>query len=81
MLGKGRNVIPSSKLQKFQDEDFFQKNTSLEKGWTFNDEGQIVEYKKPKISKELQEKVGYEVEKKVVVEASNDRIFGKQLGR
>ena len=69
VLGKaGRGTIPSSKLQRFQDADFFQKNTTKEKGWTFNPDGSIVEYKLPKISKDLTSSVTYGVNERPRIE-------------
>ena len=53
--------IPNMRLKGLTDPDFFQKNTTLEKGWTFNYDGSIVDFKKPKNQRELDEKVGYEV--------------------
>ena len=52
---------PNLKLRNANEADFFQKNNSVEKGWTFNDDGTLVEFKKPSHLKELDEKVAYEV--------------------
>ena len=59
--------IPNMRLKGLTDPDFFQKNTTLEKGWTFNYDGSIVDFKKPKIQRDLDEKVGYEVGEETVV--------------
>ena len=59
--------IPNMRLKGLTDPDFFQKNTTLEKGWTFNYDGSIVDFKKPKNQRELDEKVGYEVGQETVI--------------
>ena len=59
--------IPNTRLKGLTDPDFFQKNTTLEKGWTFNYDGSIVDFKKPKIQRDLDEKVAYEVAEETVV--------------
>ena len=48
--------IPNNKLRGITDADFFQKNNTVEKGWTFNYDGTLVDFKKPKLLKELDEK-------------------------
>ena len=67
------------RLKGLTDPDFFQKNTTLEKGWTFNYDGSIVDFKKPKNQRELDEKVGYEVSQETVIkdaQKANNR-YGK----
>ena len=59
--------IPNVRLKGLTDPDFFQKNTTLEKGWTFNYDGTIVDFKKPKNQRELDEKVAYEVSQETLV--------------
>ena len=50
------------KLRGATEADFFQKNNNEDRGWTFNYDGTLSEFKKPKIQKELEEKVAYEVD-------------------
>lgn len=51
--------IPTQKLRGVTDADFFQKNTSQEKGFTFNFDGSLVDFKKPKLNRDLDEKIDY----------------------
>ena len=53
--------IPNTKLRGVTEADFFQKNNTVEKGWTFNYDGSLVDFKKPKLQRELEEKLEYEV--------------------
>ena len=57
------------RLRGATEADFFQKNNNEDKGWTFNYDGTLSEFKKPKLQKELEEKVIYEVD----FEAINQR--------
>ena len=41
--------IPNTKLRGITEADFFQKNNTVEKGWTFNYDGSLMDFKKPKI--------------------------------
>ena len=57
-----KNGIPNNKLRGVEDiAHFIQKNNTVEKGWTFNYDGSLVDFKKPKLQRELEEKVEYEV--------------------
>ena len=69
--------IPQTKLRGITDADFFQKNTTAEKGWTFNNDGTLVDYKRPIQNKDLAEKVSYEVSKETIVK----EILGKGKSR
>ena len=69
--------IPQTKLRGITDADFFQKNTTAEKGWTFNNDGTLVDYKRPIQNKDLAEKVSYEVSKETIVK----EILGKGKNR
>lgn len=44
---KGKGGIPNTKLKGLQSSDFFQKNNSEEKGYTFKFDGSLAEFKKP----------------------------------
>ena len=61
---------PNMRLRNVNEADFFQKNNSVEKGWTFNNDGSLVEFRKPKLTKELDEKVSYEVANEAYVNAA-----------
>ena len=65
--------IPNTKLRGVTEADFFQKNNTVEKGWTFNYDGSLVDFKKPKLQKELEEKLEYEV--------GNESIIREAFGR
>jgi len=56
-----KGAIPNTKLRGINEADFFQKNNSVEKGFTFNYDGTIVDFKKPKLTRNLEEKLDYEV--------------------
>ena len=45
--------IPNQKLRNVNEADFFQKNTTTEKGFTFNYDGTLVDFKKPAQKKDL----------------------------
>jgi len=49
--------IPATKLRGLNDADFFQKNNTVEHGYTFNYDGSLVDFKKPKLVKDLDEKM------------------------
>ena len=53
--------IPKIKLRGVNEADFFQKNNRYDKGFTFRQDGSLVEFKQPKLQKDLDEKVSYEV--------------------
>lgn len=59
--------IPTNKLRGITEADFFQKNNSVEKGYTFNFDGSLVDFKKPRIQRELEEQLDYEVGKGTIV--------------
>ena len=61
-LAKGGGMA-NNKLRGAADSDFFQKNNTSEKGWTFNFDGTISEFKKPTIKSDQTSKVGYEFTK------------------
>ena len=66
----GKN--PLKGLRGITDEDFFQKYITDEKGLTFNYDGTLIDYKKPKNAKVLEEKIGYMVDEKFdTVSAAN----------
>ena len=65
--------IPNNKLRGITDADFFQKNNTVEKGWTFNYDGTLVDFKKPKLLKELDEKAQYEIGKEVIKSEPNKK--------
>ena len=62
------------------DPDFFQKMITAEKGLTFNYEGVIIDYKKPKNTKAIAEKMNYQVNEKIetIEKAVALKNFGKQ---
>ena len=62
------------------DPDFFQKYITAEKGLTFNYEGVIIDYKKPKHTKAIAEKMNYQVNEKIetIQQAVSLKNFGKQ---
>ena len=59
---KGAN--PLKGLRGITEADFFQKYITSEKGLTFNFDGALIDYKKPKNIKALAEKMGYTVDEK-----------------
>ena len=61
-LAKGGSMA-NNKLRGAHDSDFFQKNNTSEKGWTFNYDGTISEFKKPTIKSDPTGKVAYEFTK------------------
>ena len=68
VAGVGRKGgIPTTKLRGINEADFFQKNNSVEKGFTFNSDGSLIDFKKPKITKELESSVQYEVPNEILV--------------
>ena len=52
-------------MRGITDPDFFQKYITAEKGLTFNYEGVLIDYKKPKNSKAIAEKMDYQVNEKI----------------
>jgi len=68
VAGVGRKGgIPNTKLRGINEADFFQKNNSVEKGFTFNYDGSLVDFKKPKVTKELEHSMQYEVPNEILV--------------
>ena len=52
--------IPNTKLRGVTEADFFQKNNTADKGWTFNFDGSLVDFKKPKM-RAIDEGVNFDV--------------------
>ena len=78
MFGAAGNTrkggIPNMKLRGVTDmAEFIQKNNTVEKGLTFNYDGSLIDFKKPKIQRELEEKLEYEV--------GNESIIHDAFGR
>ena len=73
-----KNGIPNMKLRGVTEADFFQKNNTVEKGWTFNYDGTLSEFRKPNLQRELEEKVGYEVDDETVIKKVLDKRAGQQ---
>ena len=59
--------IPNNKLRGVTEADFFQKNNTVDKGFTFNYDGSLIDFKKPKMRAELDEKCYYELQQETVV--------------
>ncbi len=59
--------ISNTKLRGMNEEDFFQKNNTVEKGFTFNYDGTLVDFKKPKVTKDLESTAQYEVNNETLV--------------
>ena len=53
--------IPNNKLRGINEADFFQKNNTNEKGFTFNYDGSLVDFKKPKMRADLDVQSYYEL--------------------
>ena len=51
--------VPNMKLRGINEPDFFQKNNSEDKGFTFNFDGTLVDFRKPAFKKDLQDKTEY----------------------
>ena len=43
----------------------------MEKGWTFNDDGTLVEFKIPNLLKDLDEQISYEVPNEAYINSTN----------
>lgn len=52
--GARKGGIPNNKLRGVTEADFFQKNNSDDKGYTFNFDGSLVDFKKPKLKGDLE---------------------------
>lgn len=72
--------IPTTNLRGVTESDFFQKNNTTEKGWTFNFDGTLVDFKRPKLAKDLEEKVGYELGEEAFIKQQVGK-GGKQKGK
>ena len=68
----------TNKLRGAMEGDFFQKNNSEQKGWTFNFDGTITEFRKPELKTELGGKIGYQVAKESEIE--HQKLF-RQMAR
>lgn len=64
MKGGGKGGNPLKGLRGITEADFFQKYITAEKGLTFNYDGALIDYKKPKNIKVLTEKMGYTVDER-----------------
>ena len=51
--------VPNMKLRGINEADFFQKNNSDDKGFTFNFDGTLVDFRKPAFRKDLQDRAEY----------------------
>ena len=58
----------TNKLRGAMEGDFFQKNNSEQKGWTFSYDGTITEYRKPELKTDIGGKIGYQVTKETEIE-------------
>ena len=65
--------ISNTKLRGMNEEDFFQKNNTVDKGFTFNYDGTLVDFKKPKVTKDLEYTAQYEV--------NNETLVNQALGK
>ena len=67
--------VPNVKLRGINEADFFQKNYQVGgKGWSLNHEGTLVEYKTPLLTKDIEEKVIYEVSNEALIRQA---LYGK----
>ena len=58
--GNRKGGIPTKQLRGINEADFFQKNNSDERGFTFNYDGTLVDFKKPHNNRTLIGEVEYD---------------------